>query len=557
MYDTIQGKTYMKIAIGQVNTIIGDFTGNVDKILKIAAQARDDLADLLVFPEMCICGYPPMDLLDYGRFVQENQKALRRLQQELPAEVAVAVGYVDQTRGTGGKPLQNVVSIIRNGSLLHTQAKTLLPTYDVFDEARYFEPAGHRGVCILDGIKIGIAICEDIWWESESLSGTRYVVDPVKELLDQGAGLILVPSASPFYAGKQKVRLGLLKNIGRSSGVPAVYVNMVGGNDNLIFDGCSMITDSRGNLIKYGNSFREDYLTVDLRTQYPALELPEADRNEQLREALVLGVRDYVTKCGFNKVHLGLSGGIDSALVAVLAVQALGPERVRAFALPSRYSSSVSEEDARKLAQNLGISFEVITVEKTFNAVLETMKPVFAGRAPDVAEENIQARIRGMLLMAYSNKFASLLLTTGNKSELATGYCTLYGDMSGGLAVIGDLFKTQVYELCRYINLTEEVIPENIISRPPSAELRPDQTDQDNLPEYEVLDAVLALYLLENKSAVEIEDMGFDAQLVHDVLMLVGRNEYKRRQAPPVLKVSMRAFGTGRRMPIARRIYEA
>ena len=557
MYDTIQGKTYMKIAIGQVNTIIGDFTGNVDKILKIAAQARDDLADLLVFPEMCICGYPPMDLLDYGRFVQENQKALRRLQQELPAEVAVAVGYVDQTRGTGGKPLQNVVSIIRNGSLLHTQAKTLLPTYDVFDEARYFEPAGHRGVCILDGIKIGIAICEDIWWESESLSGTRYVVDPVKELLDQGAGLILVPSASPFYAGKQKVRLGLLKNIGRSSGVPAVYVNMVGGNDNLIFDGCSMITDSRGNLIKYGNSFREDYLTVDLRTQYPALELPEADRNEQLREALVLGVRDYVTKCGFNKVHLGLSGGIDSALVAVLAVQALGPERVRAFALPSRYSSSVSEEDARKLAQNLGISFEVITVEKTFNAVLETMKPVFAGRAPDVAEENIQARIRGMLLMAYSNKFASLLLTTGNKSELATGYCTLYGDMSGGLAVIGDLFKTQVYELCRYINLTEEVIPENIISRPPSAELRPDQTDQDSLPEYEVLDAVLALYLLENKSAVEIEDMGFDAQLVHDVLMLVGRNEYKRRQAPPVLKVSMRAFGTGRRMPIARRIYEA
>lgn len=557
MYDTIQGKTYMKIAIGQVNTIIGDFTGNVDKILKIAAQARDDLADLLVFPEMCICGYPPMDLLDYGRFVQENQKALRRLQQELPAEVAVAVGYVDQTRGTGGKPLQNVVSIIRNGSLLHTQAKTLLPTYDVFDEARYFEPAGHRGVCILDGIKIGIAICEDIWWESESLSGTRYVVDPVKELLDQGAGLILVPSASPFYAGKQKVRLGLLKNIGRSSGVPAVYVNMIGGNDNLIFDGCSMITDSRGNLIKYGNSFREDYLTVDLRTQYPALELPEADRNEQLREALVLGVRDYVTKCGFNKVHLGLSGGIDSALVAVLAVQALGPERVRAFALPSRYSSSVSEEDARKLAQNLGISFEVITVEKTFNAVLETMKPVFAGRAPDVAEENIQARIRGMLLMAYSNKFASLLLTTGNKSELATGYCTLYGDMSGGLAVIGDLFKTQVYELCRYINLTEEVIPENIISRPPSAELRPDQTDQDNLPEYEVLDAVLALYLLENKSAVEIEDMGFDAQLVHDVLMLVGRNEYKRRQAPPVLKVSMRAFGTGRRMPIARRIYEA
>lgn len=547
----------MKIAIGQINTVIGDFTGNVDKILRVAAEAGEDLADLLVFPEMCVCGYPPMDLLDYGRFVQENQKALRRLQQQLPAGIAVAVGYVDQTRGTAGKPLQNTVSVIKDGRILHSQAKTLLPTYDVFDEARYFEPASRREIFCLDGVKIGIAICEDIWWESEPAPGTRYAVDPVKELLDQGARLIIVPSASPFFSGKPEIRLGLLQKIGRSSGVPAVYANMVGGNDNLIFDGCSMVTDSRGELIKYGESFREDYLLVDIDTQHPAVELPRVDPYELLREALVLGIRDYTAKCGFGRVHLGLSGGIDSALVAVLAVQALGPDKVHTFALPSRYSSSASEEDARQLAENLGVGFEVVPVEHVFNAVLDTLQPVFGDREHDVAEENVQARIRGMLLMAYSNKFGSLVLTTGNKSELATGYCTLYGDMAGGLAVIGDLFKTQVYGLCRHINASEEIIPVNIINKPPSAELRPNQTDQDNLPEYEVLDGILSLYLLENKSAVEIAEAGYDAGTVHDVLTLVGRNEYKRRQAPPVLKVSTRAFGTGRRMPIARRIYEA
>jgi len=547
----------MKIAIGQINTVIGDFAGNVDKILRTAAEAREDLADLLVFPEMCVCGYPPMDLLDYGRFVQENQKALRRLQQQLPSGIAVAVGYVDQTRGTAGKPLQNTVSVIKDGRILHSQAKTLLPTYDVFDEARYFEPASSREIFTLDGVKIGIAICEDIWWESEPAPGTRYAVDPVKDLLDQGARLILVPSASPFFSGKQEIRLGLLQKIGRSSGVPAVYANMVGGNDNLIFDGCSLITDSRGELIKYGESFREDYILADIDTEHPAVELPRMDRYELLREALVLGIRDYTAKCGFGKVHLGLSGGIDSALVAVLAVQALGPDKVHTFALPSRYSASSSEEDARQLAENLGVGFEVIPVEHIFNAVLDTLQPVFGDREHDVAEENVQARIRGMLLMAYSNKFGSLVLTTGNKSELATGYCTLYGDMAGGLAVIGDLFKTQVYGLCRHINASEEIIPVNIISKPPSAELRPNQTDQDNLPDYEVLDGILSLYLLENKSAVEIAEAGYDADTVHDVLTLVGRNEYKRRQAPPVLKVSTRAFGTGRRMPIARRIYEA
>ena len=547
----------MKVAIGQINPVIGDFDGNVDRILDLTAEARDDSAELVVFPEMCICGYPPMDLLDYSRFVQENQKALRRLQQQLPDGIAVAVGYVDQTAGTGGKPLQNVVSVIMNGRILHRQAKTLLPTYDVFDEARYFEPAAERRLFELGGVKIGFAICEDIWWESEPVPGARYAVDPVRELLDQGAELILSPSASPFYSGKQQIRLDLLRKIGRSSGVPVVYVNMVGGNDNLVFDGCSMVVDSRGELIKYGKSFREDSFILDLDVKHPALHMPRTDSCEHLRDALVLGIRDYTGKCGFGRVHLGLSGGIDSALVAVLAVEAMGPENVHTFALPSRYSSAASEEDARQLAANLGVSFDVVPVEKTFEAVLETMRPVFVDREPDVTEENIQARIRGLLLMAYSNKFGSLLLTTGNKSELATGYCTLYGDMAGGLAVIGDLFKTQVYDLCRFINSDEEIIPTNIITKPPSAELRHNQTDQDSLPEYEVLDGILSLYLLENKSADEIADAGFDPKTVHEVLSLVGRNEYKRRQAPPVLKVSTRAFGTGRRMPLARRIYEA
>ena len=547
----------MKIAIGQINTKIGDFKGNVDKIISYAVRAADDLVELLVTPEMSICGYPPMDLLDYDRFVRENQKALRRLQKELPPQIAVAVGYVDRTRGTSGKPLQNVVSVIHAGKILHTQAKTLLPTYDVFDEARYFEPAAQRSVFELNGKRIGVAICEDIWWEQEPVPGTRYAVDPVKELLDAGADLLLSPSASPFFSGKQALRLRLLEKIGQSSSVPTVYVNMVGGNDNLVFDGCSMVTDAEGRLIKCGEEFVEDYQVVDTAADHKPTQLPTANANEKLRKALVLGVRDYVQKCGFTRVHFGLSGGIDSALVAVIATQALGPEYVHSFALPSRYSSDASETDARELAENLGIGYDVLPIEEPFKAILGVMKPVFEGRKPDVTEENIQARIRGTLLMAYSNKFGSLLLTTGNKSELATGYCTLYGDMSGGLSVIGDLLKTQVYELCNHINSSEEIIPQNIIDKPPSAELRPDQTDQDSLPEYDVLDDILVKYVQDNQSADEIAKSGHDLETVREVLKLVGRNEYKRRQAPPVLKVSARAFGTGRRMPIARNVYEA
>jgi NAD+ synthase (glutamine-hydrolysing) len=506
---------------------------------------------------MSICGYPPMDLLDYERFVQENLRILRYLQRELPGELGVLVGYVDKTKGVGGKALQNVVSLIHRGGILHSQAKTLLPTYDVFDEARYFQPAAERRPFTFKGLRIGAAICEDIWWQSEPAPGTRYVIDPVKELLDEGAELLLAPSASPFHLGKREVRRRLLEKIGRSSGVPMIYVNMVGGNDNLIFDGASMVSNKRGEVTDVCRGYEEEfrlYDTADLGAEAPR---GEEESCEHLRQALVLGLRDYVEKCGFSRVHLGLSGGIDSALVAVLAVQALGAERVRSFALPSRFSAEASAGDAGQLAQNLGIAFDVLPIEGGYDAALKALEPVFEDTEFGVAEENIQARLRGMLLMAYSNKTGSLLLTTGNKSELATGYCTLYGDMAGGLSVIGDLLKREVYALCRHINAERELIPESILNKAPSAELRPDQRDEDSLPAYEILDGILSRYVVENKTADEIAADGFDPETVRDIVTLVGKNEYKRRQAPPVLKVSTRAFGTGRRMPIARHLFES
>jgi NAD+ synthase (glutamine-hydrolysing) len=440
-----------------------------------------------------------------------------------------------------------------DGRIIHTQAKTLLPTYDVFDEARWFEPAAARATVSFQGEKLGIAICEDIWWEGEPAPGLRYPVDPVAELLDAGATLILSPSASPFHADKPRIRLDLLSRIGKTSGVPVVYVNMVGANDNIIFDGQSMATSRDGKLVFMGKAFEEELAVVETDTTGPEVPLPQ-DRYAQIEGALVLGIKDYVRKCGFTRVHLGLSGGIDSALVAVLAVKALGAERVDVFGLPSRYSSTGSVEDARTLAANLGLTLRLMSIEDIFSSFLGTLEPVFAGAKPDITEENIQARIRGTLLMAFSNKLNSLLLTTGNKSELATGYCTLYGDMSGGLAVIGDLLKVEVYGLARAINAREHLIPESIIDKAPSAELRPDQKDQDSLPPYETLDAILQQYLVQNKSAADIAACGFDAALVRSVIGMVEKAEYKRRQAPPVLKVSPKAFGTGRRIPIARKL---
>jgi NAD+ synthase (glutamine-hydrolysing) len=406
------------------------------------------------------------------------------------------------------------------------------------------------------GEQIGIAICEDIWWETDQQGAFHYPVDPVKELLDQGATVILSPSASPFYSGKLEIRYRLLSGIAKSSGVPAVYVNMVGGNDSLIFDGRSFVTSPEGSLAFIGAAFQEQLAFVDTENLTAAASV-HADRYEEIEQALVLGIRDYLDKCGFQRVHVGLSGGIDSSVVAALAVKAVGPENVELFALPSRYSSEGSREDAQLLAENLGVKLQSLSIEGMFQAGLETLAPMFRDRPADTTEENIQSRIRGLLLMAYSNKFHSLLLTTGNKSELATGYCTLYGDMCGVLAVIGDLFKTEVYALARSLNREKAVIPESILTKAPSAELRPDQTDQDSLPPYDLLDQILQLYLLQSKTLEEITAAGFDGKLVKDVLTMVGRAEFKRRQAPPVLKVSPRAFGTGRRIPLARVIHEA
>lgn len=557
----------MKTAIAQINTTIGDFPGNRKKILEYATRARSLGAELVLFPELAICGYPPMDLLDHEAFVEQNLASLRHLQAELPPEIAVVVGYVDRSGIGAGKSLRNVAAVLRDGRVLVRQAKRLLPTYDVFDEARYFEPGTESRCFTLDGLRIGIAICEDIWWETEPISGTRYPIDPVRDLLDDGAALIVAPSASPFYVGKNRIRTKLVSSIGSSGGVPVIYVNVVGGNDSLIFDGGSFVGDAEGRIVQRCAEFVEELAIIDtdaLRNP-PTAPPPqreagatETEQSDWLRveQALVLGVRDYLAKTGFSRVHLGLSGGIDSALVAVIAARAVGPENLDLFLMPSRHSSTGSIDDAQALANNLGVRTHTLPIEEIVAAFSSTLAEEFAGTQPNVAEENIQARIRGNLLMAWSNKFGSLTLTTGNKSELAVGYATLYGDMSGGLAVIGDLFKTEVYALSENINRLEEVIPRSIIDKAPSAELRPDQRDEDSLPPYEILDRILSRYLIANRTYAQIVAEDYDPAVVREVLALVARAEYKRRQAPPVIKVSPRAFGTGRRMPIARNVYE-
>lgn len=545
----------MKAAIGQINPVIGDFTGNLRKILDYIGKAQSESAEIIVFPEMSICGYPPMDLLEQRTFVKENKKALRHLQQNMPGDIAVVVGYVAENPALTGKPLINAASLILDGSIVLTQAKTLLPTFDVFDEARYFEPASKQALFEWKGHRIGIAICEDLWWETEPVPGARYPVDPVNNLLDMGMTFLAAPSASPFHYGKLTARKKLLAKISATAGIPTLYANMVGANDNLVFDGNSIITVNNGACAARAKAFEEDLITVDLDASCSDIEM-RGDKYEEIRQALVLGIRDYLKKTGFTDVHLGLSGGIDSALVAVLAVEALGSHHVTCFAMPSPYSSKGSLTDSRKLAENLGCKYEILPIESAYSSFNKTLAPVFAGASFDITEENIQARIRGTLLMAVSNKWNSLLLTTGNKSELATGYCTLYGDMCGSLSVIGDLFKTEVYDLCRHINRDSEIIPEAILTKPPSAELRPDQTDQDSLPPYGILDEILHYYVLKNETKEDIVERGFDSNLVGKVLGLVAKSEYKRRQAPPVLKVSPRAFGTGRRVPIARNFYE-
>jgi len=546
----------MKIAAVQINTIIGDFSGNREKILKYIKTALAEGADLVIFPELALCGYPPLDLLDQDIFYEKNEESLRRLQKDIPDGIAAAVGHVSLNLNSKGKSYCNNVSVIKNGEIIFSQAKTLLPSYDVFDESRYFESASSRKTFDICGIKTGIAICEDLWRHSPDGFRQGYENDPVKELLDKGAQLIISPSASPFFAGKRKTRFDLISSISRKGAVPVVYVNSVGGNDSLIFDGNSMISDRDGSLIISGKGFEEDIFIYDTEKNYKKIDFEE-DYYSDIERALILGLRDYLGKCGFDKVHLGLSGGIDSALVAALAVKAVGKENVKVFAMPSEFSSEGSITDARLLASNLGLELETIPIKPIYDQFIKQLAPFFRGKPFDLAEENLQARIRGTLMMGYSNKWKSLLLTTGNKSELSTGYCTLYGDMAGGIGIIGDLFKTDVFALSMYINTKGgDIIPQSIISKPPSAELRPDQKDEDSLPPYAVLDKILKLYIVENCSREEIVRHGFDDELVGSVISLVARSEHKRVQAPPVLKISPRAFGIGRRVPLARNIYE-
>lgn len=555
----------MKIAIGQINSTIGDFSGNQARILEASLAAQNQGARVIVFPELSLCGYPPMDLLDHATFIEENNRALRQLQQDLPREIAVVVGLVEWKSGAPGTTIQNTAVVIHQGQVVFRQAKRLLPTYDVFDEARYFEPAESSGIWTFEGHRLGIAICEDLWAGTEPAPGIRYRRNPVRDLLDQGATILLSPAASPFYKGKASFRRDLAEQIGRQAEIPLIYVNAAGGNDSLIFDGGSFATRGAGEVLAESSRFREDLTLVDLEAPRkppgavgaPRTHLAQLHELEELQEALVLGLRDYLAKTGFSRVHLGLSGGIDSAVVAVLAVKALGAERVTGFLMPSRYSSPGSITDAEALADALGIERDTLPIDPLYQAVTASLQEQFAGTSPGLAEENIQARLRGLLMMSWSNKFGSLTLTTGNKSELAVGYCTLYGDMAGALAVLGDVLKTEVFALARYINREKEIIPENTILKPPSAELRPDQTDQDSLPPYPVLDGILEEYLLENRTFQEIVTRGYDPATVEHVLNLVARSEYKRRQAPPVLKVSRRAFGTGRRIPVARHVYES
>ena len=545
----------MKIALAQINPTVGDIAGNCRKILDFIDQAKSRGAKIVVFPELSVIGYPPKDLLLKPRFVDDNLRGLQSIAARVSGIDAV-VGYAERNSAPVGRPLHNAVALLREGKIVSRHFKTLLPTYDVFDESRYFEPGldERQNIVTIAGRPMGLSICEDLWNDEKMVPRRLYHQNPIADLNTAGAQVMINASASPFVVGKHRFRVELFSSQVKQFGKPLVYVNQVGGNDELVFDGNSVVFDARGNVIAQAKDFEEDLLLVDLLSPQPrALNLPS--EISTIYKALVLGLRDYVRKCGFSTVVLGLSGGIDSAATAALAVAALGKDKVLGVSMPSRFSSEHSIADAKKLAENLGIEFQIVPIAQIHDAYEETLTPYFHGRERDVTEENLQARVRGATLMAFSNKFNHLLLTTGNKSELAVGYCTLYGDMCGGLAVISDVPKTSIYALSEFINQQagHDLIPRNSITKPPSAELRPNQTDQDSLPPYDLLDAILYRYIEEEKSAGEIVKEGFERPTVTRVIKLVDRSEYKRRQAAPGLKVTSRAFGFGRRMPIAQR----
>ncbi len=549
----------MRIALGQINTTVGDLSGNLARITRLARQAAERGAELAVFPELSITGYPPRDLVEKRSFPERSERALHQLAEDtkdLP--LAIVAGYVGRSQESTGKQTTNSAAILQAGRILLRQTKLLLPTYDVFDEGRNFVPGREQSIWALGTENLALTICEDSWNDKLFWTHRLYSRDPVDELMQQGGSLLISVNASPYHLGKRELRRDMFRALVRRHRVPAIVVNQVGGNDQVVFDGSSFAMDADGNVIASAASFREDLVIVDTAARRGDIHEDIPDETEAVYEALVLGTRDYIRKCGFAKVLIGLSGGIDSSLTAAVAVDAVGRENVRGVAMPGPYSSDHSVRDAKDMAERLGIQFEIVSISPAYDEMLRTLAPVFEGRKPDVAEENIQARLRGLTLMSLSNKFGAMVLTTGNKSEIAVGYCTLYGDMCGGLAVISDVPKTMVYDLSRAANKRHNgAIPESVFEKPPSAELRPDQKDSDSLPPYEVLDAILRLYVEEMRSPVEIAaELGIALNLVKDVAGKVDRNEYKRQQAAPGLKVTSKAFGIGRRFPIAQRYQE-
>jgi NAD+ synthase (glutamine-hydrolysing) len=540
---------FMRIGFAQINTTVGDINANKDRILSAYEKAVALGADLVLTPELALTGYPPQDLVFKSRFVPETLESLDRLR-EAVGTVPLLIGYVDFNPSVAGKPFVNACAVLANQSLIRKIFKTLLPTYDVFDEARYFAPAADQEPIELLGTKLGITICEDIWTD-KYLKWDLYHQDPVATLVSKGARVILNLSSSPYSVGKPALRREMVSGLARTYSVPFYYCNAIGGNDELLFDGGSFAIDASGNTIFQMPSFREK---VDVADSSAVSFVPrEVSPEEEVYEALILGVRDYFSKCGFKSAVLGLSGGIDSAVTAAIAVAALGKENVVGVSMPSQYSSQGSLDDAANLAKNLGIVRHLIPIKDPFEVLKTQFKEIFAGRNEDTTEENMQSRLRGLILMSMSNKFGHLLLTTGNKSELAVGYCTIYGDMCGGLAVISDVPKTMIYRLANWINRQAEVIPGSSITKPPSAELKPDQKDQDTLPPYEILDEILKLYVERQLSPEDIEDSGFDPKIVRWIQRKVDMNEYKRRQAAPGLRVTSLAFGIGWRMPVAQR----
>jgi len=557
----------MRIALGQINPTVGDLAGNLALMLRFAKEAAARKAELIVFPELSITGYPPRDLVEKPNFIERSERAVEQLAEaakDLP--ISIIAGYVGRSHKPTGKQATNSAAVIRAGKVVMRQTKILLPTYDVFDEARNFVAADTQSVWRMDsenGADVALTICEDAWNDKQFWTHRLYGRDPVDELMQQGASMIVSINGSPFHMGKRELREEMFRAMVRRHKVPAIVVNQVGGNDQIVFDGTSFAMDADGNVIASAASFAEDLVIADVFTG--ANGTGEGDKHanlpdecEAVYEALVLGTRDYIRKCSFERVLIGLSGGIDSSLTAVIAVDAVGRENVRGVAMPGPFSSEHSITDARAMAEGLGIAFDVIPITPAYDEMLRTLGPVFEGRAPDVTEENIQARLRGLTLMSLSNKFGAMVLTTGNKSELAVGYCTLYGDMCGGLAVISDLPKTMVYSLSRIANCRHEyAIPESVFEKAPSAELRPDQKDSDSLPPYDILDSILRLYIEENHGVNDVAaELALPVELVRDVVRKVDRNEYKRQQAAPGLKVTSKAFGVGRRLPVAQRYSE-